>query len=117
MYESLGGLIISEEVIASIAINAAKNIEGVAGFAPHPGDLKGIFKKSGAPDKFVKVISNENEMIIHVYINLRGGSKIPVVAEAVQQKIKDDIQNMTSRVVSKVHVTIAGIVFEEAQQE
>ena len=38
------------------------------------------------------------------------------VAEAVQAKIKDDIQNMTGSAVTKVNVVVADVEFSEDEQ-
>lgn len=116
---SIGGLIISEDVIAAIACNAAKDIEGVAGIATRPVDIKAVIKKANFTNrssKSVKVTEEDNDLVISIYINLREGSKIPVVAEAVQSSIKDAVQNMTGRIVSKVNVTIAGIEFTDTTE-
>lgn len=116
MQDSVGGLIISDEVIASIAVNAAKDVEGVAGFSVNPMDFKGILKKK-VSDKGVKVAVTDNDIVIDVFIDIESGRKIPIVAESIQLKVKEAVQTMTNRVVSKVNVTIAGIKFDETFDE
>lgn len=109
--ENIGGLIISEDVIAEIARNATKDIEGVAGFSTRPVDIKGVFKKGKNSSKSIKVISHDNEMVLDLYIFLKSGVKIPTVCENVQRSVKEAVQNMTGRIVSKVNINVAGIAF------
>lgn len=114
---SMGGLIISEDVIASIACNAAKDVDGVAGFSNRPVDIMSTIKKGSLKVMSpVRIIDDGDDMIINIYINLMSGVKINPVAEAVQNSVKDAIQNMTNKVVAKVNVIVAGIEFvAEAQ--
>ena len=42
--DNIGNLVISEDVIASIALNAAKDVEGVSSFAARTPDVHSIFK-------------------------------------------------------------------------
>lgn len=111
--DKLGGLVISEEVIAAIALNAAKDIDGVAGFASRPPDVQSIFKIGDGPLKSVKVWSGENDVKLQLYLIIRDNKKIPSVAAEVQRSVKNAVQNMTGRVVTKVNISIAGIDFCE----
>ncbi len=108
--ENIGGLIISEDVIAEIAKNASKDIEGLAGFATRPADIAGVFKKNSS-SKSIKVINHDNEMILDMYVVLKSGVKIPVVCEKIQRNVKEAVQNMTGRIVNKVNIYVAGIEF------
>lgn len=76
---SEGSCIISEDVIATIASTAALEVPGVAGMAARPADIHGIMSTNAAT-KSVKVLNNENETIVDVYINSRLGTRIPDVA-------------------------------------
>ncbi len=111
--EFTGGLVISEEVIASIAMSAAEDVEGVSSFGTRPADVQTVFKVGGKSLKHVKVSTVDNEIKLHLYINIASNAKIPVVSSAVQQAVKKAVQAMTGRVVTKVNVSIAGIDFIE----
>lgn len=115
---SKGGLVISEDVIASIACNAAKDVDGVSSFSSRPVDIVSTIKKGNfkvmSP---VRIIEDGDTLIINIYINLDGEIKITPIAEAVQTNVKDAIQNMTGKVVSKVNVIVAGIDFEPLHQD
>ena len=46
---------------------------------------------------------------VHVYIDLVSTAKIQPVCKAVQDAVKQAIQNMTGRVVTRVDVSVTGI--------
>jgi uncharacterized alkaline shock family protein YloU len=113
---NLGGLVISEEVIASIAINAAKDIDGVAGFATRPPDMHSLLKLGDSPLKSVRVWSNDNDIKLQIYLIIKDNKKIPAIAAEVQRSVKNAVQSMTGRVVTKVNVSISGIDFGEQNE-
>lgn len=115
----VGSLRISHDVIATIASCAAAEIEGVASLAPYAknlNSLKGMLFKSQVTNS-ISVELNDDVATIGVYINLRYGARIPVVAEQVQQAVKDAVQTMTGLTVQKVNVYVAGVTFDEPSQE
>ena len=112
---SEGSCIISEDVIATIASTAALEVQGVASMAQRPTDIRGLISSSAA--KSVKVVNNENETIIDVYVNLRLGARIQDVAGDVQHGVKVAVQSMTGKPVTKVNVHVAGIILEEEKAE
>ena len=98
---SMGELIISDEVLSSIAVNAAKDVDGVSSFCNKPVDV-------------VNTIKQENDSFtISIYINIAPGKKFQTVATQVQSAVKESVQNMTGKLVTKVNVIVAGIDFEE----
>lgn len=110
-----GNLVISEEVISSIAINAAKDVEGVSSFSNRPVDVISTIKKGSLKVMSpVRVNQNGEDISVSIYINIEPNKKIKTVAQNVQTNVKEAIQNMTGRLVSKVNVVIAGIDFEES---
>lgn len=116
--DSIGGLVISDEVIAAIAVNAAKDVEGVTGFATRTPDfVQSVFNIGGDSNKAVRVLSNENDIKIHINIVIADTAKIPKVASAVQHSVKCAVQNMTGRVVNKVNVTVADVGFGDEKAE
>ena len=104
-----GGIFISNDVIASIAANAAKDIEGVSGFA-----LKTCTRTAGAADsaKAVKVLSQDNDVKIQIGIRVKNGVNLQTVSMAIQRSIKNAVQSMTGKVVTKVNVAVQGIDFD-----
>lgn len=107
--KNCGGVVISAEVISSIAANAAKDIDGVAGLCAAPAQIKGVLGKvSGKPSSVV--ISNKNtDLVITIYIKIENGYNIQTVGSEVQAAVKQAVQNMTGKVVNKVNVSVADL--------
>ncbi len=111
--ENSGDLVISENVIASIALNAAKDVDGVSGFAARPADVHTILNLGDESLKSVRVWTGENDIKLQIFINIMSGKKIPTVAGEVQRAVKNAVQSMTGKIVTKVNVSIAAIEFAE----
>ena len=116
---SMGELVISNEVISSIAINAAKAVDGVSSFYNGPVDVVNTIKQGClrvmSP---VRIIQDGDDFSISIYINVSPGKKFQTVATEVQSAVKESVQNMTGKLVKKVNVIVAGIDFDKpAQQE
>ncbi len=115
-YNSKGGLIISEEAITSIATNAARDVDGVVGFSSRPADVVSTIKKGSLKVMSpVRIIQDGDDLDISIYIVIANGKKIQPVAEDVQKVVKDAVQNMTGKLVSKVNVIIASVEDEKPQ--
>lgn len=108
-----GNLVISEEVIASIAANAAKDIDGVAALLPRPADVRSALRIGDGVRRLVSIAAVDNEIKIHLYIKLKSGARLPLVCEKVQSSVKDAVQSMTGRIVSRVDVSVLGIDFAQ----
>lgn len=104
-----GGIFISNDVIASIAANAAKDVEGVSGFA-----YKSVNRAGSASDisKAVRVVSQDNDVKIQIGIRVKNGVNLQTVSLNIQRSIKNAVQSMTGKVVSKVNVAVQGIDFD-----
>ena len=109
-----GNLVISEDVIASIAVNASKDVEGVSGFAQRPINIQNFYKLADSASKFVDVIMSDTDVKVHIYLKVSQDAKIQPLAEKVQQNIKTAVQNMTGMMVSEVDVTISTADIEDA---
>lgn len=109
-----GNLVISEDVIASIAVNASKDVEGVTGFAQRPINIQNFYKLADSASKFVDVIMSDTDIKVHIYLKVSQDAKIQILAEKVQQNIKTAVQNMTGMMVSQVDVTISTADIEDA---
>ena len=109
-YGAKGGLIISEEAVSSIATNAAKDVDGVTGFSNRPADVVSTIKKGSLKVMSpVRIVQDGDDLDISIYINIANGKKIQPVAEEVQRVVKEAVQNMTGKLVSKVNVIIASV--------
>lgn len=111
-----GGVIISEEAVSSIVTNAAKDVNGVTGFSNKPDDVVSTIKKGSLKVMSpVRVFQDRDDLDISVYINIASGIKIQPVAEEVQRVVKEAVQNMTGKLVSKVNVIIASVEDHEPE--
>lgn len=109
-YSAKGGVIISEEAVSSIATHAAKDVDGVTGFSNRPADVVSTIKKGSLKVMSpVRVVQDGDDLDISIYINIANGKKIQPVAEEVQRVVKEAVQNMTGKLVSKVNVIIASV--------
>ncbi len=109
--------IISEEVIAAIAVNAAKDVAGVAGLGNCPVDLMTAFKPTTNELRHCKVSSSDFDIKVHLYLTLAPNAKIQDVSSEVQKAVKKTIQNITGRLVTRVDITITGIDKEAEEPE
>jgi uncharacterized alkaline shock family protein YloU len=108
----LGNISINNQVVATIVALAAREINGVVGLASGgiKDDLAGFF--SGKRDAGGGVTISENAhgaYIIGVKLILHFGVQLAKVAEEVQHAVKDQVENMTNKQVSKVNVIVDGI--------
>lgn len=111
-----GGVIISEEAVSSIVTNAAKDVNGLTGFSNKPDDVVSTIKKGSLKVMSpVRVFQDGDDLDISVYINIASGIKIQPVAEEVQRVVKEAVQNMTGKLVSKVNVIIASVEDHEPE--
>ncbi len=116
-YADTGSLKISEDVLATIAGNAAGEIKGVAGLSLRPNiDSKGLFHKKTL-GKAIKLNMKDGDATIDIFVNIFSGVKIPDMAEQLQTRVKETVQNMTGITVSKVNVHISGLVIAQTIQE
>ena len=106
--EDMGAIQISEDVVASIAINAATEVDGVGGFMnANMSDIMGGKKLTA---RGVRVEMDE-ELSVNLYIIVRYGSSVGDVAKKVQQVVFNALEGMTGFKVSAVNVHVGGICF------
>ena len=115
-HNSKGGLVISEEAVSAIVTNAAGDVDGVVGFSNRPVDIVSTIKKGSLKVMSpVRITQDGDDLNISVCINIAIGKKIQPVAEEIQRVVKDAVQNMTGKLVSKVNVIIASVDDENPQ--
>lgn len=111
------GLAINNEAVIQIAGIAALEVEGVAGLAKRPVQLKN-FKSlmSGSRTSHSKSIgfsTDNGAIILDVFITVQDNIKVKDVAEAVQANVKDKVQSMTGNAVAVVNVHVDDLVITE----
>lgn len=112
--QSAGNLKISQEVIASIAGYTATDTEGVASLAT-VGITGRLGKKPARPVSIQ--LGDDGVAVIDIRLKIKHGAKIPELSRKLQNSVKEAVQNMTSVVVSKVNLQIAGVDFSEEEPE
>lgn len=110
--QPIGSLKISQEVLATIAKVAALEIAGVDSLADTSSQVRRFFSR-GMNKTGIQIELSDDFAEIDIGVNLKFGAKITEVCTAIQTSIKDNIQTMTGMAVSKVNVTVAGIVFND----
>ena len=111
----LGTLKINNEVIASIARNAALQVDGVEAIQRSPLATIADFFSRGYHNKGINLDISENEVKVGVTIVVRYGITIPDVASLVQENIRTAIEEMTGLSVAEVNVNIGDIHSEIAE--
>lgn len=106
----LGTVRIADDVVATIATYAAKEIEGVAGMSGN--STSNFLSRAGVkiPEaKGVKVTVDNGNVDVDVSVILDYGYNIPATSSKIQARVKSSIENMTGLNVTDVNVRIAGI--------
>ena len=107
--DKLGKVKIADEVVAIIAGLAATEVEGVSSMA---GNITNeLIGKLGMKtmSKGVKVFMEEGAVRVDMALNMKYGYSIPKVCGQVQEKVSQQIENMTGLIVPEVNVRIAGV--------
>lgn len=115
--EDNGTIRISEEVIASIAALAVREVEGVYGLSTSTSlDIGSIIGKKNLR-KGIRVTFGEEGFDIACNLVVRMGSPVVTVAKAVQEAICDEVTAMTGTRPGRVNVNVSGIAVPKAVAE
>ncbi len=108
--QEMGNVLISEEVVASIAALAVREIEGVYGLSTTANfDISNILGKKNLR-KGIKVNFGENnEMEISCNLIVQIGCAVMEVAKSVQEAIASEVEAMTGAKPSRVNVNVCGV--------
>ena len=111
--KELGEVRIASDVVAAIAALAATEIDGVYSMA---GNITNeLIGKLGMKNlsKGVKILMEGGIVRVDMMDVVNYGYSIPEVSEQVQERVSQQIENMTGLSVSEVNVRIAGVKLEE----
>ncbi len=112
-----GNIKISDEVIASTAAITAAGVEGVSELTGGISEsLSNIIGKS-SQTKGIKINSNEENVIIDIYLIVKYGVKIPEVAWNIQEKVKKEIERTTGIVAEAINIHVQGVDYETQFEE
>jgi uncharacterized alkaline shock family protein YloU len=105
----IGEVHIADEVITIIAGLAATEVEGVASMAGNiTNELVSRLGMKGL-QKGVKVEIRDHVVKVDLELNLKYDQNILETSKAVQERVKNAVENMTGFSVSEVNVRIANI--------
>ena len=103
------GVVISDEVLADIAVAAAQAVQGVSVLVPQNSPKKRARQESNLD--FAKISGSEAELIVELWLRVKSDAKITAVAAEVQRGIKESLQTTTDKTVARVNLRIIGVDF------
>lgn len=104
-----GSILISEEVIASIAALAVREVDGVYGLsATSSFDISKVIGKKNLRNG-IRVSLNGDEISIACNLIVKMGSAVMTVAKNVQEAISDEVASMTGSRPTRVNVNVCGV--------
>lgn len=115
--EQNGNIKISDEVIATIASVATKEIDGISGLSlSFTDEIASKFVKKNAT-KSIKITQDDGNITIDISVVVNYGVRIPDVSWEVQENVKKSVELMSGLNVNKVNVIVAGVNFESSSEE
>lgn len=107
-----GSVRVANEVIASIAAMAAREVDGVAGLdeanARHFGDW---IKRETAHRGVRVMLDSERKIHLDVFLTVLASAALRDVAEGVQDSVIEAVQRMLGLEVTEVNVFVSSITF------
>ncbi|WP_409968443.1 Asp23/Gls24 family envelope stress response protein [Bengtsoniella intestinalis] len=110
--EENGSINISEDVIATIAVGAVREVEGVSGMmGPHGASVSDMTTRKSAQKSIrgVKIDMTGTAMVLDLYVTVQYGTAIPELAENAQKAVMAAVEGMTGSAVGAVNVHVGGI--------
>jgi len=111
--EENGSINIAEEVIASIAVGAVREVEGVSGMLTNLGgsvtDLMTNKKSAQKVARGVKIDMTGTALALDLYLTVQYGHPIPEVAENAQKAVASAVEAMTGCPVGAVNIHVDGV--------
>jgi Uncharacterized protein conserved in bacteria len=106
----LGTIYFSDGVLANIAGVATTECYGVVGMSSKRATdgLVELLKRENL-GRGVKVTSDNDELIVELFIIVEYGTRISVIADNIIQKVKYTIENITGLKVKKVIVNVQDV--------
>lgn len=107
--DSIGEVMIADDVIATIAGLAATEVEGV--YAMQGNLTKEIVGKLGVKNltKGVQIQVDQNNVTVGLSVQLQYGYSVPKTCKVIQERVKNAIENMVGLSVESVNIHIVGV--------
>lgn len=106
-----GNVLISEDVIASIAAHAVNEVEGIAGLSIKPGVdiIEMLSKKSWI--KGIKItVGTDQELYIDCNVVVVYGQNVVSVSKAAQEAVSTAVESFANVKVAATNINVCGIV-------
>ena len=111
-----GSVNISEDVISIIAMEAMREVEGFGSISnPLSKDLAELIGKKSAA-RGVSVLPEEDSVSIDVFISVKYNYSVVQVSQAIQEAIRNSVEDMTGIPVKAVNVHVGSVAFEKGKQ-
>ncbi len=106
-----GAVLISEEVLSTVAVEAVGEVEGVAGLVGKPGaDIADMIGKKNWGKGLKVTIGEGDEVYIDCNLTVVYGQSVVKVSKDVQASVAAALESMTGVTVANVNVNVCGIV-------
>lgn len=106
-----GSVMISEDVIATIALHTLGEVEGFAGLASKAGaDIMDILNKKNWGKSVKVTISADDELSVECNVLVHYGYSVVAVAKQIQQNVCAALESTAGVKVLAVNVNVCGIV-------
>lgn len=116
--EKMGRLKIADEVIAVTAATAAYSVEGVAFLGAGLTENISINLRFSAHPKGIKLTRTEDDaLVIDIFVNVFYGYKIPEVAWNIQERVKAEVEKITDEKTKAINIHVQGVTLAEGNME
>lgn len=107
---NMGNVEFSEEVIGKIVGLSTMECYGVVGMVSKNA-AEGLWELMRLENlsKGVKIIAEDNNLDIEVFVMVEYGAKISIIANNVIQKVKYNVENYTGLKVSSITVNVQAV--------
>ena len=104
----IGVVKVANDVVVAYIYDAVINTEGVAGLSSGGfGDaISQTFLGKESKYKGIKIDSSEKGYTVDIYIIIEFGSKIPVVAWAIQKNVKKDLEDIMFLDIESINIHV-----------
>lgn len=112
-----GNIMIAEDVVATIAALAVRDVDGVYGLSTTPIlDISSLLGKKNLKNG-IRVKLNGDEMEISCNLVVKMGVAVMSVAKAVQDGIIEEVTSITGVRPTKVNINVCGIAVPKTTQK
>ena len=106
-----GSVLISEDVVATIALHAISEVEGFAGLtAKYNADFAELLNAKNWGKGIRVYISEKNDVVVECNVIVAYGCVVHSVAEAMQEAVLTAVSSVTGIQLEAVNINICGIV-------